>query len=561
MGTVKLPKRIIHKTPMQLKADAYTVGSNEFASDRAKKKSVYYITFRRELYKINPDLYSKDDNRIIFTGLSRILDYLFYDGTTLEEIETTERFLSRGKITTKGLAAFPFPKKIWEKIVNKYNGRPPLRISAMKEGSVVYPNEPVVMIENINDGFSDEEMGEIAAWFESTLLKVWSSSEMVTQLVHWLEYCKTIVRIVYGNEKTEDEVSFIASIMLHNFGCRAGICPQESEWLGSDSLLVFSSTDTFSGAYQAWVNSNERDGVYCSVQALAHRNVQGYTKETDCFRALKNSSSPGDINSNVADCNDYWVAVEGQKGREGKDDCLLALALESKETGDGIVTIARPDSGDPTEQVLWLCRLSLDWGLASVENHNGKEWRFGTYLKVLEGDSMKWKSMKELNSAMMAQGFPPFGWGVPYGVGGGLRNEISRDNLSAKYALCAVGPELEGVCKFSETLEKATLPGPFKILRTPEALKNKKTIAHISEEGETAMVIYFDGSHIWEPFREGYESNFNVIQERIKQQMKDMPKSLSTDSNHSVPATDLVKENRIALLKKYAPKKLAQNYK
>ena len=84
MNEVKLPGRLIHKTPMPLIADAYTVGSDSFASAKAKEKSVYYITFRRILEKINPDLYKKGDNRIIFYGISRIIDYLFYYATNHE---------------------------------------------------------------------------------------------------------------------------------------------------------------------------------------------------------------------------------------------------------------------------------------------------------------------------------------------------------------------------------------------------------------------------------------------------------------------------------------------
>jgi hypothetical protein len=34
------------------------------------------------------------------------------------------------------------------------------------------------------------------------------------------------------------------------------------------------------------------------------------------------------------------------------------------------------------------------------------------------------------------EGFAPHGWGL-FGVGGGLRNGLKRDNISAKYALCS----------------------------------------------------------------------------------------------------------------------------
>jgi len=542
---VKLPSRKIHKTPRLLIADSYTISSDLFASDKAREKSVYYITYRRVLEKINPSLYNKGDNRIVFTGLSRIIDYLFYEPITHEEIDETKRFLQDKKVSTTGLKEMYFPEHLWREIVDKYNGRPPLKIRALKEGSVVYPNEPVVIIENIPEGY-----GELAAWFESTILKIWSSSEMVTQLAHWFEYCLSIVTHVYGDTIGKEQKKFLAGLMLHNFGCRAGMVPQESEWLAADALYIFSGTDTFSGAYQAWKNADEATGVAMSVFALAHRNIQGYETEEDCHRKLNSKSENGDIESHVADCYSYFDTVE---------KILLPIALENKANENGKVVVGRPDSGDPEEQVLWLCKLAHKHGLSTIETILKKEWRFSTGLKFIEGDGMSFEKMKEINEELLLHGFPPFAWGL-YGVGGGLRNELARDNFSAKYALCAVGNELEPVCKFSETLEKTTLPGPFKLLRSKEALDSKKTIVFPDEPGEDAMVDFFDGSDIWEPFKEGFMDDFNTIKARIFDQMETMPLTLSTEDNHNYPASDKIKEVRVQLLKKYAPKKLAQNY-
>ena len=54
--------------------------------------------------------------------------------------------------------------------------------------------------------------------------------------------------------------------------------------------------------------------------------------------------------------------------------------------------------------------------------------------------------------------------------------------------------------------------------------------------------------------------DFNTIKARIAQQMETMPLTLGDDDNHNYPASDKIKEVRINLLKKYAPKKLPQNY-
>ena len=131
---VNLPGRKIHKTPRLLIADSYTISSDLFASDKAKEKSVYYITYRQILEKVNPTIYNKGDNRIFFTGLSRILDYLFYEPITHAEIDETKRFLADKKVTTQGFKEMYFPEHLWREVVDKYNGRPPIKIRAMREG-------------------------------------------------------------------------------------------------------------------------------------------------------------------------------------------------------------------------------------------------------------------------------------------------------------------------------------------------------------------------------------------------------------------------------------------
>ena len=123
-----------------------------------------------------------------------------------------------------------------------------------------------------------------------------------------------------------------------------------------------------------------------------------------------------------------------------------------------------------------------------------------------------------------------------------------------------MGRDLQPVCKFSETLEKTTLPGPFKVLRSKEALEARKTVVFAHEPGEDALVDYFDGSDIWDPYKEGYSDDFNAVKTRIAQQMDTMPRNLSTEDNHHYPASEEIKRVRVQLLKKYAPKKLAQNY-
>lgn len=541
--TVTLPPRRIHNTPRLLQGDAYTIGSNKFESPEAKEKSVYYVTFRKNLHTINPHIYNKEDNRIILTGLQRILERLFYEPVTHAEIDEAKRFLAHAKVTTEGFKEYEFPEEIWRRVVDEFNGRPPIKIRAVREGSVIYPNEPAIEIISAVDG-----MGVLGAWFESKILQTWSTTERVTQDEHFLLRIKE--RILKVDPDMSDEMlNFWASIMITDFGDRAGMTSQESEDLGMVHLYTFGGTDTFSGAYQAWKNSGEAIGIFSSVNALAHRNVQSYIKENDCYNAIYDSCKNGEIVSMVDDCYDAKNSVHNM---------LLPLALKSLKSGNGKVVVARPDSSkdgySTLDQIIEICDLSVENGLFTEITTKTGTWKCGTLFHFLDGDGKSCEDILEEIDALIELGYAFYTWGL-FGQGGGLRNNLKRDNLSAKYALSSVGAENRPVVKFSETIGKGTLPGPFKLLRSKPALSDKVTICFEHEDGEDAMVTYFDGTSIYKPFGEGQDDDFLIIKSRIREQMKNMPLSLGTPENHNYPASKEIMATKQVLLIEYAPNK------
>lgn len=540
---VILPPKRVHETPRLLMGDAYTIGSNEFESPEAREKSTYYITYRRTLHRVNPAIYAEGDERMFVIGLQTILDLLFYRPITHEEIDETKRFLAHAKVTSNGFEEYEFPEEIWRRVVNEFNGRPPIKVKALPEGSVVYPNEPLVQIDSQVDG-----MGVLAAWFESKLLQMWAPSERVTQSEHMILRIKErLLRV--DPDMTPEMQDFWASIMITDFGDRAGICSQESIILGMVHLYSFGGTDTFSGAYQAWKNSGEAVGIYSSVNALAHRNVQSYPEEQQCYRAIYDTVKDGQIASMVDDCYDAKNAI---------NNYLLPLALESKRTGNAKVVVARPDSFKEgyslEDQTIEICEIAVANGLSETITTKSGTWKTGTLLKFLNGDGRTFEDCLNNIDLLIDQGYAFYTWGL-FGMGGGFRNSLKRDNLSAKYALASVGDDNRPVVKFSETVGKGTLPGPFKVIRTEEALANKQTVIFEHEEGEDAMVEFFNGANIYKPFSEGQDDDFLTIKARIKGQMGTMPLNLRTEDNHGYPASDEMIEVKQELLVKYAPAK------
>lgn len=453
-----------HKTPRPLIADAYTLGSHRFESQDAIDYSEYYMTFRRQTKK-EPWVIHPNDQRIIFTGLSRIINKLLGEPITHEEIDEAKAFLKDRKATCVGLTNFDFPEDKWREIVDKHRGYIPIAISGVPEGSTVYPNEPVIRVWNTEPGF-----GQFAAYFESTLLKTWATSLRTTIARHWLE---RLINIIQDVEKCSyEEARRIAQICCHDFGDRSGASMEESEELGYAHLYSFNGTDTFAAAYQAWKDGAKNyDG--CSVWALAHRIVQGFIIEGDCYNNIYNNADNNSIISMVADCYDYYNAISSY---------LIPLAQRSINEGNGKIVVARPDSGDAVHQIVWTIEQAIANGLYEKRD-NG--YIYPTTLKIIEGDGMTFETMSKIYSLLKEMKYAPHAW-VIFGVGGGLRNNITRDDLSAKYALCAVGNSYRPVVKRSETAGKTTLPR-CKVIRENQSI----TLVSLQEPGTDIHETYY----------------------------------------------------------------------
>lgn len=526
---VILPKQKIYKTPMPLKTDAYTVGSPSFQSDEAIQNSVYYATHRKSL---NPGV----DDRIVIAEMGRTIESIFREACTLYDVEESVNSLKTFKVSTKGFSPYPFPKDLWLRVVNEFNGRPPIEISAVPDGSVVYPNEPFVQV---RPSKGHEGFGELAAWFETKILQSYGCAERVTRNEHFLEALKEKLRGI-DNTLTESEIQFHAENMLVDFGDRAGLNQVESEDLGMVHLYTFPGTDNLSGHYQAYKNSGDV-GQGCSILALAHRNPQAYSHENVCYMELNEVMEDGDLGSFVADLNCYKTAI---------DKYLIPIVLRNVALKNGKIVVFRPDSGDVKEQLLWTLKQAEANHLVATEMRGNVMWKSLQHCKLILADGLTMADMLDIIDLLTEHNYE-FHKTLLFGSGGGLRNLLKRDNLSSKYALNAKGLDNKGVCKFSEDLGKTTLPGPFKLLRSKEALERNETIVHESEPGESILIVYFDGANIWKPFGPGMDDDFPTIKARIREQMSTMPKFNKKAGNSPHPASEFLLKKRADLKSMY----------
>lgn len=504
------------KTPRILQTDAYYVSSNFYIHPDAKDYSSYQITFRREQLPWMKDMgIKKEDSKLIFYGLQQIMNEILHDPITMEEIDESDKFFK----TAKNGGQFRWNREVWEKVVKENNGIIPIKIEALPDGSTTFPGEPVIQI-TAKDGY-----GEMAAWFETKLLQVWANSERASLMRNWLEYNKNLVKECTNEDLNDDQVTAKAQKMIVDFSDRSSMTPQESEWLGMGSLTVSPTTSTISAAYRAFKDNGDRPVANLAMPSIPHRVVQSYKHEKDAYLAVYDFTKGG-VGSYVADCYDFRNAVTKY---------LVPLALradkENKEEGLNTIICARPDSGDPYEEVKFVLDEAVKAGLyKEVTARDGRKLKVMTTLKVVQADGMKITTMKDINKRLIEAGYSPVDC-VSYGVGGFLHDALSRSNMSAAQKLCEVGLERRPAmkCPLDEPV-KESIPGRVKIVREGEG---KPTVKMADEDGKNEYITWFDGidGHGVE-----YKEKFDDVKNRVLNDFSKhtKPKELYSDGLHNL---------------------------
>lgn len=492
------------RVPLPVNGDAYTVAGEELASEKMRQKSTYGITFRTSPKEAQGLEGVAKDDRIVLYGVADFIREHLTEPITNADIEASAEFMKSAHAFG---GALPFNKKTWERVVKEYGGYLPIKIDALPEGSTFYPGEPVVQVTSLDEGF-----GEIAATIEANLLgEVAIATARATLERHILERMKEYVR-EDNPHLNEKEITAHAQIMVHDFGMRASSTDGESALLGKAHLLTFGGTDTFNAAYQAW-EQNERKPVGTSILALAHRTVQGSPTEGSAFNKIRHVAGEGGIGSYVADCYNFENAI---------DDLLVPMAKAASETDNGII-VARPDSGDYIETVLYIVNAAKEAGLYTTQP-NGRIAM--TNLRFIQGDSTTWEKMEQVMDALKDNGYSPVNCGI-FGVGGWLRNTPTRDTLSAAYKLMSKGQEQEPVVKLSGTRAKMSVPGPAMVLRAVQP-DEPTTRMHYEqpENGHDAMQTFYDGRMLGiDRFRDPCLEEFSTHKERVITEFDQSPRS------------------------------------
>lgn len=352
-------------------------------------------------------------DRTLFFGLQIFLKEYLSKPITQEMIDEAGLFLAaHGE---------PFNREDWEYILKEYNGYLPVRVRAVKEGTLVPTSNIMVSVEN-----TDPRLYWLTSYIETSLLRaVWYPTTVATN--SWST--KQVIR-KYLEETADPAAMEGLPFKLHDFGAR-GVSSMESAGIGGAAHLInFMGSDTITGALYAMKYYNTEDMVSFSVPAGEHSSITTWRKEreTKAYKnMLKQFGGKYPIVSVVSDSYDIYNAVENIWGGELKEDVLRC----------GSMLVIRPDSGDPATVVSKIAML-LDSTFGSTVNSKG--YKVLNNVRIMQGDGITEESIRDILAALRGYGFSSDN--AVFGQGGALLQQVNRD--TQKFAMKASAAFIDG---------------------------------------------------------------------------------------------------------------------
>jgi nicotinamide phosphoribosyltransferase len=366
--------------------------------------------FSHQAFKVNTDfevshIYNRSKGMILYGFHELVVTFLSNIVITHELIEEASRVAERMNIL--------FPKEMWKRIPDELAGKIPLLVESLPEGTYCPPGTPFAQISNTVSGF-----GELVTWWEAVFLHAYFPASCATEALEMRRYL----------EKVQQENNFPPEFLarFHSFGFRGHRSLGDAYWAGSAWALFLHGSD------DVHISMHHRDANLTSIPALAHKVVQTFDVEYDCFvRAIDVvHEQKGNIVALVIDTYDTYNVIRN-----------MVAPLAEYAKGKNIHLVFRPDSGQVEKQAVDIYDIVLEHGYTNVS--------------VIIGESMSLTRAKELDEYFTQNNVPlTF---ISYGIGAGFYKHIDRDYLgwAMKTAYSNGKPRM----KFSENPLKRSTPG------------------------------------------------------------------------------------------------------
>jgi len=349
---------------------------------------------------------------VVFFGLQAFIKEYLMTPITQADVEAAKNlFEAHGE---------PFNYEGWMQIAELPNGKLPIEIKALPEGTVTQPGIPQVQVVN-----TDPRFPWLTSYVETALLRaVWYPSTVAT-------LSRRAKQVIYaGLEMTAEDPDAEIGFKLHDFGARGATCSEAAMLGGMGHLVNFMGTDTVEGLVGAIAYYNADGPVGFSIPATEHSTVTSWGRDGELamFRNLLEQHPTGLV-ACVSDSYDVFKATRNYWGKELKD---VVLAREG-------TLVVRPDSGNPTTMPLDIIEILMEQFGYTVNSKGYKV--LPDQVRVIQGDGMTIETIIQLCLNAEERKISVSNFAV--GMGGGLLQKVDRD--TCKYAMKANAIEIDGV--------------------------------------------------------------------------------------------------------------------
>ncbi len=338
-------------------------------------------------------------DKTVFFGLQMYLKKYLSKAITAQDVEA-----ARDLITAHGL---PFNYNDWMIIVNELDGKLPISISAVPEGTVIANKNVLVQVIN-----TDERFAWLTSFVETALLRaIWYPTSVAT--LSW--HIKQVIR--ESLIESSDNAETILPFKLHDFGARGATCKEAAGIGGAAHLVNFMGSDTVTALIYA------RRYYHCevagySIPATEHSVMSAYGgligEPIAMKRFLDQFLKPGSIAACVSDTYNIWKALD-MWGGEFKEQIM----------NSGGTLVVRPDSGDPVQTPVAVIRRLLELFGYTVNSRGYKV--LPNCIRVIQGDGVNEESIKQIIDLLLSEKISIEN--LAFGCGGALLQKVDRDTL------------------------------------------------------------------------------------------------------------------------------------
>ncbi len=291
----------------------------------------------------------------------------------------------------------------WQRIVDVHNGRLPVVIKAVPEGSLTEVSTPLMTVEN-----TDPELPWLTNYLETVLCNIWYPITVATRS----HYMKQTILHYLRETGTPGDVGF----KLHDFGFRGSTSPESAAIGGAAHLLNFVGTDTLV-ALELLAEYYDCDMAGFSIPATEHSTITSWGREheVDAFDNMI-TKFPDGVIACVSDSFNIYKAC----------DELWGQMLHDKVMNRTGTLVIRPDSGQP-EKVVPHCLGILGDRFGFSINSKGYKV-LDPHVRLIQGDGIDHNTIASILAIMRNRRWSADN--ITFGSGGALLQKMDRDTYN-----------------------------------------------------------------------------------------------------------------------------------